>query len=78
LGNAFRDIHARDEEIRQLKDTLAQREATIEEKNKTINEHEAARRKLHNTIQELKVGGCSLADCLYVETLLFWVKICYS
>lgn len=60
LENAFRDIHARDEEIRQLKETLAQREATIEENTKTINEHETARRRLHNTIQELKVVWNSL------------------
>nr|KAG5699218.1 hypothetical protein BaRGS_012739 [Batillaria attramentaria] len=54
LEQAFRDIRARDAEIQQLKDTLADREATIDENSKKIREHETVRRKLHNTIQELK------------------------
>ncbi|XP_025086603.1 carboxy-terminal kinesin 2-like isoform X2 [Pomacea canaliculata] len=54
LDQAFRDIHARDEEIRQLRLELAGRDATIDENNQKIREHETMRRKLHNTIQELK------------------------
>lgn len=55
LDQAFRDIRARDEEIRQLRLELAGRDATIDENNQKIREHETMRRKLHNTIQELKV-----------------------
>ncbi|XP_076471326.1 carboxy-terminal kinesin 2-like [Babylonia areolata] len=54
LDQAFRDIRARDEEICELKEMLAEREATIEENQKKIRDHETVRRQLHNTIQELK------------------------
>ncbi|XP_070199644.1 carboxy-terminal kinesin 2-like isoform X2 [Littorina saxatilis] len=54
LDQAFRDIRARDDEIRELKDLLADRDTTIEENQREIREHETERRKLHNTIQELK------------------------
>lgn len=54
LEQALRDLRKRDATLVELKATLAQREATVQENEKTIREHETMRRKLHNTIQELK------------------------
>ncbi|KAL8593766.1 hypothetical protein ACOMHN_059259 [Nucella lapillus] len=54
LDQAFRDIRARDDEICELKEMLAEREATIGENQKKIRGYETVRRQLHNTIQELK------------------------
>lgn len=73
LDQAFRDIHARDEEIRQLRLELAGRDATIDENNQKIREHETMRRKLHNTIQELKV----LTILVYLIYSLFNANFTY-
>lgn len=73
LDQAFRDIHARDEEIRQLRLELAGRDATIDENNQKIREHETMRRKLHNTIQELKV----LTILVYLIYSLFNANFSY-
>lgn len=73
LDQAFRDIRARDEEIRQLRLELAGRDATIDENNQKIREHETMRRKLHNTIQELKV----LTILVYLIYSLFNANFSY-
>lgn len=73
LDQAFRDIRARDEEIRQLRLELAGRDATIDENNQKIREHETMRRKLHNTIQELKV----LTILVYLIYSLFNANFTY-
>ena len=46
----------KDAEIAKLKSIVAAHEETIEDNNSKLREHETVRRKLHNTIQELKVS----------------------
>ncbi|OWF50540.1 carboxy-terminal kinesin 2-like [Mizuhopecten yessoensis] len=54
LEAAMREGRQKDEEIRRLKGVVRSQEETIEDFNAKFREHETARRKLHNTIQELK------------------------
>jgi kinesin family protein C1 len=53
-------VRSNEETIAELRTMLAQREATIAENEKAIRDHETMRRKLHNTIQELKVWHCAV------------------
>lgn len=54
LEAALKAGREKDEEIRRLKGVVKSNEETIEDFNTKFREHETARRKLHNTIQELK------------------------
>ncbi|XP_033751751.1 carboxy-terminal kinesin 2-like [Pecten maximus] len=54
LEAAMRAGRQKDEEICRLKGVVRSQEDTIEDFNAKFREHETARRKLHNTIQELK------------------------
>jgi hypothetical protein len=45
----------RDAEIAHLKAIVASRDASLADANQKLHEAESTRRKLHNTIQELKV-----------------------
>lgn len=77
MTQAFRDIRARDEEICHLKELLAKRDSMIEENNKKFREHETIRRKLHNTIQELKVV-CSQNKTGVVHKLKRWRRLIFQ
>ena len=55
LEEALNAGRLKDEEIAKLKALVARQENTIEDLNAKAREHETTRRKLHNTIQELKV-----------------------
>ena len=46
----------KDGQIAELKGVVKAQNETMEEMTVKMREHEATRRKLHNTIQELKVG----------------------
>lgn len=54
LDNANQQLCERDLEIDRLKKVIQQHEATIDDNTQRMREHETVRRKLHNTIQELK------------------------
>ena len=55
LKQTQKTIRDNEAEIAALRQTLKEREATISEQEQKIRDHETQRRKLHNTIQELKV-----------------------
>ncbi|KAK3596665.1 hypothetical protein CHS0354_038897 [Potamilus streckersoni] len=54
LDQSIKDGKDKDAEIFQLKEEIRAHLATIEENNTKLREHETERRKLHNSIQELK------------------------
>ncbi|KAK3103476.1 hypothetical protein FSP39_019513 [Pinctada imbricata] len=54
LDKEISDGKEKDREINMLKETIRQQLAEIEDYNNKCREHETLRRKLHNTIQELK------------------------
>ena len=56
LETTTKHLHDRDAEIVGLKEVVAEKKSEIEEANRQFREHETIRRKLHNTIQELKVN----------------------
>ena len=55
LKNTLELGRMKDAEIAKLKEIVARHEATMAEMEDKMREHEMVRRKLHNTIQELKV-----------------------
>lgn len=54
LEQSLQEGRAKDAEIARMKGVIAEHEKSIEEKESKIREDEGVRRKLHNTIQELK------------------------
>ncbi|XP_064602112.1 carboxy-terminal kinesin 2-like [Liolophura sinensis] len=54
LDSSVKSGKLKDEEIYQLKEMVAKQQGKLDEANQRMREHETIRRKLHNSIQELK------------------------
>ena len=72
LEQALEAGRLKDKEISELRAQVACLEGTVEERDKAAREHEMVRRKLHNSIQELKVGQLTHLAIFEVSSTLLW------